>query len=398
MKKILLVALYLLSLMQMLAPAKSVAGEFSGETTLEKALYFEKGIYGNNDESEFKFKLKPQYVHAWDDDRKVVTIVPFLSLNRPDNKAGHVDIREASFVGGYDDLEIRAGISKVFWGVTESKHLVDIVNQTDSVENIDGEDKLGQPMINATYTTEYGNFEAYVLPYFRERTFAGVKGRKRGAIVVNPDNALYSHEDEERHIDYALRWSHYLGDFEWGLSYFTGTDRAPLYVLDSAGNSLSPFYVQTEQVGVELQYIYESLLVKFEGLKKDSQFSKSYVSSVAGFEYTYSNVFGGMDIGLLYEHLYDERGVNSSDGINNHSFIGSRLAVNDENSAEFLFGVFANNETGDLSTVRLEGARRINNNWKWEVEMNWIVDNPKTSPFHAIRHDDYMQLSLLYYW
>jgi len=40
------------------------------------------------------------------------------------------------------------GINSVFWRVVESNHLVDILNQTDLIEDIDGEEKLGQPMIS----------------------------------------------------------------------------------------------------------------------------------------------------------------------------------------------------------------------------------------------------------
>ena len=43
---------------------------------------------------------------------------------------------------------MRLGLRKVYWGVTESQHLVDVINQTEGVENLDGEDKLGQPMLN----------------------------------------------------------------------------------------------------------------------------------------------------------------------------------------------------------------------------------------------------------
>jgi len=379
-------------------PSQGLAGEFSGEATMENRLYFQQGVYGNEDESTLSVKVKPQYSHAWDQDRKVITITPYAHLNHPDNEKNHVDLREASYVGAYDDFGVTLGLSKVFWGVTESKHLVDIVNQTDSVENIDGEDKLGQPMINGTYTSDYGNFSLFVLPFFRERTFPGPEGRLRAPFVVDTDRATYSHEDEEKHIDYAFRWSHYLGNLEWGVSYFRGTDRSPILNLDPSTMTLTPFYVQSEQLGLELQYIYDDFLLKFEGLRKDREFDKAYVQTVAGFEYTYSNVFGGMDIGVLYEHLYNEKSTKADDGFYNHSFVGSRIAVNDAQGAEFLFGGFFNNEEGDLSSFRFEGSRRINNNWKWEVEANWFVDNPKSSPFDAIKKDDYMQLSLSYYW
>ena len=55
---------------------------------------------------------------------------------------------------------------------------------------------------------------AYLLPYFRERTFAGVDGRLRSPLPVATDNAQYESSDEENHVDFALRYSHYLGSFD----------------------------------------------------------------------------------------------------------------------------------------------------------------------------------------
>ncbi|MDD7885073.1 hypothetical protein [Flavivirga sp. 57AJ16] len=38
--------------------------------------------------------------------------------------------------------------------MTESNHLVDIINQTDAVETFDGEEKLGQPMVQLSWGTD----------------------------------------------------------------------------------------------------------------------------------------------------------------------------------------------------------------------------------------------------
>jgi hypothetical protein len=50
---------------------------------------------------------------------------------------------------------------------------VDIINQTDLVENIDGEDKLGQPMVHFSYFGDWGVVDFFLLPYLRERTYPG---------------------------------------------------------------------------------------------------------------------------------------------------------------------------------------------------------------------------------
>ena len=67
----------------------------------------------------------------------------------------------------------------MFWGVTELRHLVDIINQTDLVENLDGEQKLGQPMVQLTLLKDWGTLDFFAMPYFRERTFTGPDGRPR---------------------------------------------------------------------------------------------------------------------------------------------------------------------------------------------------------------------------
>ena len=73
----------------------------------------------------------------------------------------------------------------------ESRHRVDYINQTDGVEDVDGEDKLGQPMLNLGLQRDWGDLNFFYLPYFRERTFPGTKGRLRAPLVVDTDRARY---------------------------------------------------------------------------------------------------------------------------------------------------------------------------------------------------------------
>jgi hypothetical protein len=44
------------------------------------------------------------------------------------------------------------------------------------------------------------------------------------------------------------------------------------------------------------------------------------------------------------------------------------MAFNDENSSELLVGAVVDNDHGDLNSLRIEDSRRINDNWKWELE------------------------------
>ena len=71
-----------------------------------------------------------------------LTFTPFFRLDSSDGERTHLDIRELLWQSYGDTWEVRAGLGKVFWGVTESQYLVDVINQTDLVESPDGEDRL----------------------------------------------------------------------------------------------------------------------------------------------------------------------------------------------------------------------------------------------------------------
>ena len=71
---------------------------------------------------------------------------------------------------------MRVGVGKVFWGVTESRHLVDVVNQSDFVEDLDGEDKLCQPMLALTLKLVWGTFDLFVLLPFANVPSLGEMG------------------------------------------------------------------------------------------------------------------------------------------------------------------------------------------------------------------------------
>jgi hypothetical protein len=380
------------------AIAESFPAELTGEVQTDYRYFSDPGAYGNDRQHNLSVVLEPQYTQAWDNDRSVITVNPFMRLDNIDEERSHFDIRELSYVSSLDTLEIRAGVSKVFWGTTESVHLVDVINQTDLIENPDGEQKLGQPMLNTTLVTVSGNVDLFVLPYFRERTFSGEQGRYRGQWVVDVDAARYTHEDGQNHFDYALRWSAYWKDLEWALSYFTGTDRDPVLVPDDINNRLIPVYGQVDQVGVEIQYISDDLLVKLEAIHKSTDIIDDYTASVAGFEYTFYSLYQRLDVGVLYEWIYDSRGRLVLNGLSDASFIGSRIAINDEQSSEILLGFVVDNQTGDMSFLRLESSRRLRENLSMALEINVIGEPPVASVPGEFRDDDYIQLSTSYYF
>jgi hypothetical protein len=138
--------------------------------------------------------------------------------------------------------------------VTESRHLVDIINQTDLVENIDEEDKLGQPMLEVSTLQDFSEVRFYVLPGFRERTFPGRDGRFRGPFVVDTDNARYDSAAKDHRVDFAARYSNYFGDWDVGISIFNGTSREPRFLPSATPGRLVPYYDVITQAGLDVQY------------------------------------------------------------------------------------------------------------------------------------------------
>ena len=154
--------------------------DFSGSIALESRFFSQSPLdSGQRGDVSVSIAFQPEYYLEWDGRDQSFTFVPFVRWDQHDNERTHWDIRELFWLRAWEDWELSAGIRKVFWGVTESQHLVDIINQTDLVENLDGEDKLGQPMIKASWIQDWGTVEAYWMPFFRERTFPGSTRRQK---------------------------------------------------------------------------------------------------------------------------------------------------------------------------------------------------------------------------
>ena len=120
------------------------------------------------------------------------------------------------------------GASQVFWGVTESRHLVDIVNQLDFVEDIGfDQERLGQPMVNLNLFGDWGELSLFYLPYFRERTFPSNNARLRGPLTIDTGATTFESNLKQWRPDFAAHYSNSWGRTDLGLSFFHGTSREP---------------------------------------------------------------------------------------------------------------------------------------------------------------------------
>jgi hypothetical protein len=374
--------------------------EFSGHVTAEGRVFVNDPLFPGQKRNSASLALQPEFYHEWENGSSF-TITLFARLDSADPERTHFDIRELNYLWLTDKWELRIGVGKVFWGVTESQHLVDIINQTDLVEYIDGEDKLGQPMIHLSIPRNWGVLDMFVLPYFRERTFPGKKGRFRPSVVVDTDLAIYESSAEEYHIDLAVRYSHTIGNWELGLSHFYGTGREPTLIeeINSNGETvLIPFYEIINQTGLDLQLVAGQWLWKLESIYRRGQGDEDFFALTGGFEYTFTGVTaGGLDIGLLGEWLYDERGKEATTAFDNDIMVGARLAMNDAASTEALIGIIQDIDSRG-TVFRLESSRRIGDHVKISIDSFFVFDSSEEDSIHDFREDDSIQIELSYYF
>ncbi len=385
------------------------AGEWSGYIAGEWLAFPKEALSPAQHDSYLSIALEPEYNHAWDEGEQSLTFVPFLRVDEHDPERTHADLRELYWLNVGEDFEVRAGVRRVFWGVTEGVHLVDIINQTDLVENTDGEDKLGQPMLNLAFIRDWGTLDLFALLGFRERTFPGREGRPRFAAVVDTDRASYESDREWRHIDAALRWSHTLGPVDIALSHFSGTSREPRLVLDRLTGvipMLLPHYDLIDQTGLELQAVQGGWLWKAEVMTRSGQ-GERFTAASGGFEYTYTGVLDSQaDVGVIGEYLFDDRGeeiealVNGQTSFSpfqNDVLVGTRLTLNDAQSTQVLAGVITDLEGGPRS-YNIEASRRLGEDMKLSMEVRGSFDTETTDVLDNFRRDNSIRLELAWYF
>ena len=153
-----------------------------------------------------------------------------------------------------------------------------------------------------------------------------------------------------------------------------------------------------QQFGVDAQYVAGDWLWKLESIYRRSG-PQEFVAATAGYEYTRVGVFNrSWDLGWLAEYQYDSRGVRASVTGQNDIFVGWRLALNDVAGSEILFGVLQDLDRSHSRSARLEASMRLNNSLRLRLNA-WLFQADDVSDvLYNLRRDDYLELSLDYYF
>ncbi|URQ68296.1 hypothetical protein M9C81_00595 [SAR86 cluster bacterium] len=373
-------------------PAQLVVGEMIGELSFDNRYFFNVGLQ-EQEKNHSSFSFSPEIFK--DDSNRIFHFKAKLRRDSEDSGRNLNDIQELYLINIFEDKEIKFGVSKEFWGVTETSHRVDIVNQTDFTEGFDGEEKLGQPMIKISFERPWGLLDIYALLGFRERNFSGIKGRLRSPLSINEKNSLYSSSSKNKRVDFAFRWSNYYDNLDIAISHFSGTSREPRFLPSpNKINALVPLYEVIDQTGLEIQYLLDSLVIKGEVISRSGHGAR-FTAATYGFEYTQVGFLQTrMDLGWVVEFNHDDR-LESSPFV-----LGTRFSFNDIYDSQILSGFIINDRSKELGFL-LEASRRIGECCLLSLEGVYFddtdEDNGKQKLFQAFMEDDFLRAEFIYY-
>jgi hypothetical protein len=393
----------LASLIKILIPIVSAAnGNWNVPVTLQYRVFPNVPQYTGQTYNNGSLSLKPKY------QKDNLLFEPFYRLDENDPNRTHFDIRELSYSQKLKDGRLSYGIKKVFWGVTETQHLVDIINQSDFAENGDYNEKLGQPMVHYFYPTKYGKWDMYLLAGFREQTFPGTRGRLRTSAPVN---TVYTERIRKADVDFATRWSERFDRFDLGVSAFYGNARAPVLRPDLFPPATPNYYIATydeiTQVGIDAQYTLDKIIWKGEFVWRDGKGStitdlvaknfNKFTACTVGGEYIFGSV-RGTDLAFLLEYSNDSR-PRSLTAFQNDIFTGVRWTLNDAYESNLFVGALSDASTR-ASTLSLRYNRRIYENLTLNVRSLTFsnVPDPQTDPYEILQNDSYFEINLTQYF
>ena len=377
--------------------------EFSGHGELQNRLFFQRGDFYLPDQAEQEYSyrslsISPQW-RAELDRNNAFTLRPFARHDLDDSSSTHADLREALWQHLDGVQEWRIGVDEVFWGVVESRHLVDVINQKDYLERIDGDAKLGQPLLNWNWRGRRSSVELFWLPLFREQAFADPGGRFRPPLPVA--DADYLNGANQHDGSAAIRWQYSGSGTDLALSYFDGIDREPLYIIANdplRGLYIEPTYQSFAQWGLEAQQANGNWLFKSEAIYRDTDNSldRNSWAGVAGLEYTFSDMLGG-DLGLMFEYLRDSRERQPADTFQDDLFVGLRYNAYSLASTQILAGFYQDRRhSGHI--FKLKADTRVAERFKLAAEL-WFFDDLQQDELASFFHrDDYFEMSLQYFW
>ncbi|MBV1869544.1 MAG: hypothetical protein KUG76_01450 [Gammaproteobacteria bacterium] len=376
-------------------------GEWSSEVGLEGTIFAEESE-SSDVRSNFSVFMSTEYYVDWNDGADSFVFSPRLRLDQHDSERNTIDFTEFAWVHVEDTWEIRTGIREEAWGVSLMGGVVDVINQTNIVEDFFGA-KLGQPMINLSLVQDWGIVDLFVLTGFRKASLPGEDSRPGLPFALDTSESDIPIQDGEIiGLDYAVRWQHSWESFEWALSYFYGTSREADvdFNYDVANPGIVSTYYNVNQIGAELLYIWNGYGIKYEsrtvlGSKNRGAELGTYTAALVGFEYTWGSVFGSnFDIMWDVSYMHDDRKLSFSALMEKDVFALGILNFNDEFDSRIGLGSIWDVKD-DEGIFLITAERRIAESWKASVFAVYFYTEQNEVPPEVVEQQSAAELANL---
>ncbi len=383
----------------LLTSCATVTFDAAGHVAAEGKLFIQPPKYAGQElgngvslVAEPRFELKGvEGTHA-------LTVQPFYRLDSADEKRSHFDVREARYRLQLEHFVFGAGAGIFNWGVLEAHRVGDVMNQTDFVESVEGSAKLGQPFVEAGWVGESASLKLYYLPFFRERTFPGLRGRPRFGAVVDTDHPQFESALRQFHPSAAARFTLNAFDLDIGASLFTGLSRDPRFVLELTSGQVAPRYDLQQQASVDVQLTVDALTVKAEAFVRawTADF-RLFGGGGVGLDYTVFKLFHEAQLTLAVEGFFDTRPIDAPITFYDHDFFGgARFALNDVGNFELTAGAVVDVIDG-ATFLRANATRRLGDHWKVSLEVHVFLGTPGKLATSFVR-DNYGQAQVAYFF
>ena len=378
-------------------PWEDVEVEQYGTVTLNYDAFPKDSLYTDQDDVMGNIDARPQMVILGDDYE--IVLEPRVVI--PHRGAAYVDLKEGFFNTSVGNVDVLVGTTTVFWGKTEAVNLVDIINTQDYSRGLQSGEKQGMPMLRLMTSIGPGDAEVYVLPHFVENRYADERSRHRTALPIKKNTTHYRAGDDKNAPGYALRYSGYVGDMDYGVSYFSGITRDPGFIMD--GFTLVPLYHEITQTGVDVQYILGDTSLKLEAIRRTKQLngsgiSEDYNAGIVGVEHTYFGVFeSNADLAVFTEYARDTRDGDASSGFQDDIFFGAIITMNDVDDTQVrIIGSYDNDYSSKSITAEIE--RRLFDNINAEASIYAPAGLADDAQFSSFEKDTRVHLGLTYSW
>lgn len=348
---------------------------------------------GNQENVGVGLRVAPEWSLRTDDTR--ILVAPNIRIENNGSGRSIADFNELNLSWRQGDTILEFGITRLFWGVTESRHLENIINPPDLAAHYAGDTTLGVALLRLAMPTDFGQIEFILVPWDRDPRFPGKRGRPRTELFIQND---VDHPDG-RPPTGVSRVSLQRSDYDAHIYYFYGLDREVTLVpkFDNFGQpvSLRASRSRIQQWGFDLQVPLGNLLFKAEAIHRIG-YARSFTATVLGGEYTLNSIGNSTsDLGFLVEYQYDnDRPKDAPLAPMKHAvYAGLRGALNDPANSEFKFGLLHDTNTG-ARVWRGDFNRRIAENWTAEGALNIFSNVRGQLPLSGFARDSYFELLL----